>query len=346
MQKLLLLILLFCLLLVSTSRLLAQDFNNPAEYLGYMNKEQTSISENMWSYISAVAHGKRARKIEKRREKLIATTREVQYKIRSMPSYKGDGSLRDSVVSYLQLNYSILNDDYAKIVDMEEIAEQSYDLMEALLTAKEQANDKLDKAAEMLNQQQKIFAEKHGIKLSEDRSKLTANLEKAGDVFKYYNQIYLIFFKSYKQEAYLMAALEKHDLSALEQNKNSLLKFSEEGLMKLDTIPRFKSDATLKIACTQLMAFYKMEAAEKFPIIMDFYLKKENFEKLSRTFENKKQSELTQEDVDQYNTAVSDYNQAIAQLNATNEQLNKLRGQTLDKWNSSVNNFMDKHTPK
>lgn len=346
MQKTFLLLLTACLLLLPSRNLMAQQFENAGAYIAYMGKEQTEVSKNLWSYISAVAHGKRARKIEKRREKLIDATRQARYKISRMPSYKGDVSLRDSVVSYLQMSFDVLNNDYAKIVNMEEIAEQSYDQMEAFLMAKEQANDKLDQASEMLNQQQMLFAEKHGINLRDDKSKLSAKLEKAGDVFKYYNQIYLIFFKSYKQEAYLMTALENNDLSALEQNKNALLKFSEEGLAKLDTIPRYKSDATLKIACIQLMNFYKMEAAEKFPLIIDFYLKKEKFEKLSSTFESKKQSELKQEDVDQYNAAVSDYNQAIAQLNSTSDQLNKLHGKMLDNWNQAVENFMDKQTPK
>lgn len=346
MQKSFLPVLLSCLLLLPCSNLLAQGFKNPVEYMEYMNKEQTSISKNLWSYISAVAHGKRARKVEKRRQKLIITTRQAQQKISRMPPYNGDISLRDSVVSYLRMSYSILNEDYAKIVDMEEIAEQSYDQMEAYLMAKEQANDKLDQAGDMLTQQQRLFAEKHGIKLREEKSKLSAKLEKAGTVFKYYNQLYLIFFKSYKQEAYLLAALQDNDLSALEQNKNSLLKFSEQGLSMLDTIPRFKGDATLKIACTQLMNFYKVEAAEKFPSIIDFYLKKEKYEQLNRSFESKKKSELRQEDIDQYNTAVNNYNQAIAQFNSTNEQLNKQRSRMLDNWNKSVQTFMDKQTPK
>lgn len=337
---------LFLLFLSGSQQVVAQDFKNAAEYMSFMGKKQTAISKDLWSYISAVAHGKRAKKIEKRRQELIATSRSAQYEIQKMPPFEGDASLRDSVVSYLKLSHDILNEDYARIVDMEEIAEQSYDLMEAYLMAKELANDKLDQAGEMLVQQQQLFAQKHNINLSENKSKLSEKLEKAGDVFKYYNQFYLIFFKSYKQEAYLMDALESNDLSALEQNKNALLKFSEEGLHKLDTMPRFKNDATLKLACIQMMNFYKMEAADKFPAIIDFYLKKEEFEKIKISFDAKKQSELTQQDIDQYNTAVNDYNKAIATFSSTNDQLNKLRGKMLDNWNKTTTAFMDKQTPR
>jgi hypothetical protein len=45
--------------------------------------------------------------------------------------WKGDRSFRDTTVAYLKLLYIVFNEDYGKIVNMEEIAEQSYDAMEA-----------------------------------------------------------------------------------------------------------------------------------------------------------------------------------------------------------------------
>jgi len=44
---------------------------------------------------------------------------------------------------------------------MEDVAEQSYDLMEAYLLAKERAGDKLDEAYKKVANQQKIFAEQN-----------------------------------------------------------------------------------------------------------------------------------------------------------------------------------------
>jgi hypothetical protein len=334
------------LFFLSTPSTQAQDFQDASSYMEFMGNEYHAISKDLWRYISASAHGKRAKKVEKRRMELIATTQEAQRKISRMPAFEGDASLRDSVSSYLKLSYIMLNEDFAKIVDMEAIAEQSYDHMEAYLLAKEKANEKLDKAGERLNEEQTLFAEKHHINLTGEKSKLTLKLENAGEVMAYYHKLYLIFFKSYKQESYLLEALETGDINALEQNKNALIHFSEEGLQRLDTIPRFRGDATLKIACLQMMNFYKMEAEQKFPLLIDFYLKKENFEKLKAAFDAKKQSELTKEDIDTFNEAVNEYNQAITQFNSTNDQLNKLRGKVLDNWNNTVDKFIDKQTPK
>src|ERR1041385_6886888 len=118
----------------------------------------------------------------------------------------------------------------SKIVDMEDVAEQSYDLMEAYLLAKERDGDKLDEAYKKVANQQKLFAEKNNIKLIESTSKLSQKIEEAGKVSTYYNQVYLIFFKSYKDDFYLTEALNKSDVNAIEQAKNSMDKNATEGM--------------------------------------------------------------------------------------------------------------------
>lgn len=46
-------------------------------------------------------------------------------------------------MEYVNFCYTIFNEDYAKIVDMEEIAEQSFDEMQALLILREKVDEKL-----------------------------------------------------------------------------------------------------------------------------------------------------------------------------------------------------------
>ena len=178
--------LLLCLLLLAGAPLLAQqNFDSPVAYLNAMGNEHQAINKDMWRYINAMAHGKSGRKVENRRKEVLATIKKAQTNISRLPAYKGDRSLRDSVSAYLKLSYQVMNEDYAKIVDLEEIAEQSYDAMEAYMMAKEQANLKLDLANERVNAQQQTFANQHGVRLVEGQSKLGAKLERAGHVFEY-----------------------------------------------------------------------------------------------------------------------------------------------------------------
>lgn len=316
------------------------------QYLETIGNEFQEISQNSMSYTSAASHGKSARKVEKRRTELINSIKAAETRIRRMKPFAGDASLRDSVVAYLVIDRIVMTEDYGKILNMEEIAEQSYDAMEAYLLAKEKAEEKLEAAYDRVGEQQKLFANRNNIKIVEGTSKLGKKLEKSGRVISYHNKVYLLFFKSYKNEAYLMDALNKKDISAMEQTKNTLLMSAEQDLEKLGPIPAFNGDNTLKTACQQMLAFYKMEASQKVPEMVNFLLKQENFEKMNKAIQAKRPADRSQTDIDNYNNAVKEFNAAVDKVNAMHNDLNKKRSALLEQWNNASENFLDKHVPK
>lgn len=323
----------------------AQDFPDAISYLNYVGSQFEEISKDMMSYTSAASHGKSARKVEKKRTELIQTVKAAEANMRKLKPFKGDHALRDSVISYFHINGIVLNKEYSKIVDMEDVAEQSYDLMEAYLLAKERAGDKLDEAFEKAQQQQNVFAEKNNIKLVETSNKLSQKMEVAGKVNQYYNQVYLIFFKSYKDEIYLTDALNKKDVNAIEQSKNSLSKSANEGMSLLVKINSYNNDASLRNACMKALEFFQSEAG-KTPELIDFLLKKENFDKSKKAFDAKRESQRTKADIDQYNKGIDEYNTAINKSNNLNTELNKGRSSAINGWNKAGDDFLDKHVPK
>jgi hypothetical protein len=324
----------------------AQTYANAVDYMTAISDQFSKIMSETWDYTSAVAHGKNAKKVESNRKELIKTIADAKKKIGSMPGYDDDTAYRDSVVAFLTMDYNIMNNDYAKIVDMEEIAEQSYDQMETYLKAQELANAKLDRANDNLSVQQKLFATDHNINLTENKDKVVKKLESSDKVIKYYNIAYLIFFKSYKQEAYLLDAIIKNDLTSIEQNKNTLLASSTSGLAMLDTLKSFNGDANLKIACKAALTFYKTEADTKIQDAIDYYTAKSKFEKIKAAFDAKAASSRTKTDVDEYNAAVSEYNKAGTKYNTTNTELNTKRTAAIEGWNKAGEAFLDKHVPK
>lgn len=323
----------------------AQRFLDPISYMDYIGENYEVITKDLWDYMKAASHSKNARKIESKRRELVKSTYLAQKRIARLPDYEGDGSYRDSVISYLELSYHLLKEDYAKIVDLEEIAEQSYDLMEAYLTAKKKANEKLDYAAEMMQNEQQAFADLYGIQLIEKEDKISKRLKIAIEVYDYYNTVYLIFFKSYKQEAYLLEAISNRDFSAMEQNRKTLLEFSGEGQYRLDTIMGFKDDHALSTSCRKMLVFYNDEASKDMNIISEFFLKQEKLEKIKNYIEKKSASQRTKEEIDEYNNLIEEYNQMINDYNITNEALNKERGKLIEEWNKVSNKFINKHVP-
>ena len=100
------------------------------------------MNQTYMNYLSAVSHGKRARKVEKLRVKTLDAILNANGEIMGAPGYKGDKTYKQAMTEYIQICYAVFNEDYRKIVDMEEIAEQSYDGMEAYLLAQKKAGEK------------------------------------------------------------------------------------------------------------------------------------------------------------------------------------------------------------
>jgi len=330
------------LLAVSSADLHAQDFDNSLSYMTHISTQHLNISKKFLAYASASAHGKKDKKVEVLRNKLLDEVQEAKMNIQSMPSFKTDKTYRDTAVTFMKLYYNVLNEDYSKIVNMEEVAEQSYDAMEAYMLAKEMAELKLDEANERLRMAEKRFAAANNITLQEGSSATSTMMEQFSQITKYHNEVYLIFFKPYKQEVYLMEAVEKGNITGIEQNKNALLKYAQEGLAKLAGMKPFKNDASLVNSCKKMMEFYIKEA-DKVNISSNFFLTKERFDGIKKDFDKK--SNTTKEDVNAYNKAVSDVNKSTDEYNKNNNLLNGWRKDALNSWNETSDQFYDTHSP-
>lgn len=335
-----------CLVLfVATANVKAQAPGEAVEYMNQMGNSFTELKDETWKYLKAVTRGQGARRVEKKRQQLVQEVRAKKNEVGKMKGFYSDISLKNAVLGYLDMNYIVLTEDFEKILNMEDIAEQSYDLMEAYILAKEKANEKLEDAGEVLDAAQKEFAAAHDITIIEaEMDKKSQRIEQAGNALAYYNDVYLIFFKAFKQEAYVLDAMNRADVNAMEQNINVMLSYSEECQAKLDTLARYNGDGALRAAAGKVIQFYKAEAEKDFPGQVDFYLKKDNFEKQQKIFDAKGKKSRTQEDVDNFNNAVSEFNAAVASFNATNERINKQRSELLESWNKSVDVFFNKHT--
>ena len=322
------------------------QYANAAEYMDVISKEYRAIQENMWEYTNAVSHGKSAGTVEKKRSELVQSTYAAKGRVSRLKPYENNTAYRDTVVSFLNIYYLVLKEDYAKIVDMEAIKEQSYDAMETYMLAKEAANDKLSNASDLLNEEQRKFAKEFGIELFDADDDLSKKMKKADEVYTYYNVIYLIFFKSYIQDRYLNEAIAKGDISAIEQNKSALATSSKEGLGKIKEIQSFEGDNSLVASCTAILEFYEDQADNKIEAITNYFLKAENFTTIQKSFDAKKEKDRTQADVDQFNAAVNESNAAGQKYNTVIAELNDKRKSNLDNWNKSVEKFTDKHVPK
>jgi hypothetical protein len=284
--------------------------------------------------------------VERLRIAALESINNAKYKTIDLPKYKGDNSLRQASIDYIQFCYRIFNEDYSKIVNMEEIAEQSVDQMQAFLLLEEKASEKLHEASENLAQAEKEFAAKYGVNLVDSKSELTDKMGTAGKVNHYCDKLYILFFKCNWEDGQLFNALNAHKLNDAEQARNSLIGFVQEGLAALqaDSLRSFQGTPGLASGCREALQFYGSMAKSDIPKLTDFYLKEENFDKIKSSLEAKGSSK-TKVDVDQYNKAVKDINASVNNFNQLNQDLNKRRQEVVQNWETSEKTFRDELIP-
>ena len=322
-----------------------QAIENPGEYITAINNARAEMDAKYMQYLSAAAHGRRARKVEKLRADVLESINQSKYKTTDLPKYKGDNSLRQGSIDYITMCYRVFNEDYKKIVDMEELAEQSFDEMQAYLLLQEMVTKKLTEASDKLHKTVMDFAGKYNVKIDETRSTLGSKLDVAGKLTDYTNAVFLIFFKCNWQDKEMVTAMNNKKVNDVEQSRNSLLRFANEGLSALDTLKTFNGDPTLANACREALKFYKKLAETDVPKLTDFYLKEENWAKTKKSFEAKSASSRTQADIDAYNKGVNEFNEAVNTFNKTNNVVNKDRTQMLNNWEVAQKKFADANMP-
>lgn len=322
----------------------SQSFKNASEYLDFVGTEQDAISKSMWKYTKAVAHSKSDRAIDSKRKLLIKSVEKAIEKIEKADGYGGD-DYKNQVLSYMRLNESLLNQDYAKIIDLKEVAEQSYDLMEAYILAQELADKKMAEAYVEYDTNFRLFAANNNINIIEEESDLARKMNISNEVFKHYNDLHLINFKVSINEVYLFDAIEKNDVNAIQQSSNALSQSAKEGLEKLQTAELYKNDRSLLEASKKAFEFYINEADIEMPKITEFLVMNADFETIKNTLEKTPEKKRTKDMVDAYNKKVKDINKSVVTYNKTNEKLNRERQNIINNLNTANENFLSKHIP-
>ena len=320
------------------------DLTNPGGYMTAISNARGDMDTKYMQYVSYAAHGRRARKVEKLRQEVLDKITESRYKTTDLPLYKGDNSLRQASIAYIQVTYNVFAEDYKKIVNIEELAEQSVDEMQIYLLLQDKISEKLNEAWTDLDKAIEAFAAKYNVTLTKESSPLGAKLETAAKLDKHVNMVYIAFFKCNWEDNQMVKAMNDKKLNDMEQSRSALSSYAAEGLKGLDTVKPFEGDASLIAVCRKALLWYQNTAEKDVPKLTDFYVKQEEFDKIKKNFDAKG-SDRTKADVDAYNKAVNDLNTSVKSYNQTNNLVNTGRTQTVNDWTNTEKSFADQHMP-
>ena len=332
-------------LIMMSVELTAQSLDtDPGAYMTAITNAEEGMDKTYLAYMSAVAHSGRAKKVEKLRQQTLESIQNCKFKISDLPYFKHDNSLRQSSMNYVDVCYKVFNDDYAHLVNMEDIIEQSFDEMELYILLQEKTNQRIHDAADTMEKAQKDFAAKYNVTVIDTKDEVSENMELTSKINHYRDQVYLVFFKCNWQDGQITKAINEKKLTGLEEARNALDAYAKEGLLALDSLSNFQGDHSLAQACKQALQFYQQLAENDMQKVTDFFLKEENFNKIKKATDAK-QGSLSKQDVDAYNKSVNDYNASINSYNQLNTNINNKRNQVLDNWNNSDKQFLDTHIP-
>lgn len=337
--------LLFCIFLILPTIQFAQNFDKAIDYLEFLGDEQNLVTKNMWKYTKALAHSKSDRSINAKRENLIKSVENAIKKIEKANGFDGE-DYKNKVLKHLKLNLSLLKQDYAEIIDMKAVAEQSYDMMEAYILAQRLADEKMAESQAEYETNFYAFADKHNIKIEESESDLGKKMEISNQVFTHYNDMYLVFFKVFINEIYLWDAIKTNNINAIQQNSSALLDSSKEGLTLLETEKGFKNDNAIILATKQTFQFFIDEAENDIPVIVDFLVQEDQMKKIQEQLEKTAERKRTKDQIDNYNKKVNAINKAAKNYNKTNQSLNTKRQTVLNKLDATKEKFLERHIPK
>lgn len=334
----------FTLLILTLSlsyNLIAQE--SAAEYMAAVNANYMQLSKDTWDYIKKATTANNVARIDKKRLELIQTLKETKYKVSKVSSYNGDNDLKEAVKNYIDMSIYTLTNDFKQIINLEKIAEESYDDMEAYFALKDVVKSKMDSAFTAVNNAESNFATKHNINLVNDDTRLASKIKSANEVSKYYNKIYLMFFKSYWSEQKLMDAFQTNNIEDMEYYRQYLENASKEASESLKEINAFRGDITLKEACAAMQEFYYGEALRYIPKQITFFKEKEKMDDEIKAFQAMSNKSRTQEDINAYNATIKKYNELSSSFNETNEYLNKFRKKRIENWLEASDRFHKKH---
>lgn len=298
-----------------------------------------ALQQGSYEYVKAITRMRRAKAVEKKRQELIKMIGMARDHAKGFGSLNGDSSLIEDFYGYLDLVYKVLKEDYDKILDMEDIKEQSFDQEEALELAIDMANRKLHECYERLRDCEISFFKRYKIEYDDQKSELTKKIERANNALDYYSKINRVVIRLNRYYNYAMNAVSNKDLILLEQHISTISSYSKEGIKILKNSNSYNGDSDLIKAALKYAEFVRNEGLVYLFANVDFMLHVDKFEKLNKRFNKIKPADRTKEDVDRYNGEVNKYNEAIKNINKTNDGAYEKVGMEIKHWNEITEEF-------
>ena len=272
------------------------EFNlkNPGDYNNFIMKEMIATVQKNFEYISFSVHSEEYDQLEDKRKEVVGEIVKAKTNVRQMPPLEGDIRLRNEAVAVLEEYQKAFELDFQKIIGLKRKSRDSFETMEAYFEAQDKAEEKVNNATKRLRKAQHLYAEKHDMKVVENKSDdgLEVKMNKVIAVNNYWRSIFLDYFKISRQYDRMWDELPQQKANAIERERLQVIKVIDRVLPSLKSKSDFNGDREFRDETVNIIEYYQTVATKDFRRIVEI---------LNKKF-------LEQKDVEEINTIINKCN--------------------------------------
>jgi len=315
--------------------------NDAVSYMNQLFAPINDLQQISYYYLRSIVQMNGVKSSERKRAELIEGIKVARKFSNEFHAFNGDSTLITALFKYLDLTYLIFKEDYDKILDMDNIREQSIDDEEAYEIAVDKANEKHDAIFRSFEITDSLFAAKYKVPIDTVKSAMSIKIDNANRLLDYYSKIQRSVTRPHRYYGQAMGAQDEKNLALMEQNLISLRTYSDASLEKLKGQESFNGDSSLISAASNYISQLKTVGEQTIRANIDFILQAESFEKMSKKMMALDPQKRTAEEVETYNAEVSHYNKSIKEINSLNKTNYSMIDAAFKQWEKSIDTFLN-----
>lgn len=322
-------------------------FNSPSAYLTTINRHTDHINKEIWQYVRARSHGKNASHVERHRQDIKASLQEALDEVKSVPPYRGDKQYQNAVIEYLENGLHLVEGEFGQLIEMEDmVTGNTVEVLEARMRNLRKANERMLESQQKLEDAFQVFASRHDIVVHEYETKTAEKLKIAREVTEYYNEVFLVLFKSQLIDQFLTEAINQSNPEKFQVHSSHLNETIDASIQQLKDLPDYDNDGSLKESGLNMLNFYRQLSRKHLAGIEDYLISKSNYREARVILENTPKDKIPAAVVEQYNESARSLNSLVNDFNQTNVKINKQKSDVYYDWVLATDNFFDSHVPK
>lgn len=276
--------------------------HSPVAYNNFIVGEYKKVLKKQLRYIKTSVHSDNDSRKEVQRDEVVGQLDRSIYKLNQIENYDSLTTFLDEFVVFMSTIRSIYDVELKQVEERSKKRSSSFEAMQDYFNHFDRIDAKANAASLKVVKAQKEFADHHRMLLVIDDEEFQEELEKTHNALEYSQDVYLLYFKVAKINAYFVDAFNAEDLPMMKRKQQELIAVSTQVANTLKEMDTFEGNVAYKNITGKLIKFYQTMGKSKYNKIIELY------------DEFGAQEEMEEADIKKLNTIISQYNKQYEDL--------------------------------